>query len=59
MTLAQVELLFFLINAGIDTALRLQHIVNKILKMSDEECKAFIAHEHARSELLKGAIESA
>lgn len=58
MTLAQATLLLSLINAGIDTAIRLQMAYNRVVKMTDEECNEFIDSEHKRSDLLMDIVEA-
>lgn len=58
MTLTQAALLLQFIDAGIDSALRLQAIYSKISKMSDEECQAFIGDEHKKTDLLMAIVDS-
>ena len=58
MTLVQATLLLQLINMGIDTAIRLQLAYNKVIRMTDEECQAFIDSEHKRTELLMVIVDA-
>ena len=58
MTLVQATLLLQLINMGIDTAIRLQLAYNKVVKMTDAECQAFIDSEHKRTELLMVIVDA-
>jgi len=54
MTLKQATLLLNLINAGLDTALKVKFAVDKIMAMSDEECERYINDQNLISdELMK------
>lgn len=57
MTLIQATLLLQLINAGIDSAFRLQSIYNKVSKMSDEECQIFVDSEHKKTDFLMSIVD--
>ena len=54
MTLKQATLLLNLINAGLDTALKVKFAVDKIMSMTDEECERYINDQNLISdELMK------
>lgn len=57
MTLAQATLLLQFINIGIDSAIRLQAIYSKVIKMTDEECQSFIDEQHGKTKLLMEIID--
>jgi len=58
MTLAQAMLLLILINAGIDTALKVKFAVDKISAMSDEECDRYNEDQNLISDELMKELDT-
>jgi len=58
MTLVQTTLLLNLINAGIDTALKLKFAVDKILAMTDEECDRYNRDQNLISDELMAELDN-
>jgi hypothetical protein len=58
MTLVQATLLLNLINAGVDTAMKVKFAVDKISAMSDEECDRYNQDQNLISDELMKELDS-
>jgi hypothetical protein len=58
MTLEQSLLLLNLVNAGIDTALKMQLAVDKIMAMTDAECRVYNEDQNLISDMLMKELDT-
>lgn len=58
MTEAQILLLLNLINAGVDTAMRIKFAVDKISAMTDEECNLYNQDQNLISDELMKELDN-
>jgi hypothetical protein len=58
MTLEQSLLLLNLVNAGIDTAFRMQWAVDRIMGMTDAECTVYNEDQNLISDMLMKELDT-